>query len=331
VNRNRKMTSIPRMYDVVFVRHAISCANLRKEVNPHGFPWKDHYKLPDPSLTPNGIAVAIKRGKALREKLNTDFPGQAPIVCASTLMRAQLTAYLMMYPKIVHVIPYISELGFPQTPDNTPYSYEEQREILKGVGITRKTNINKNYTTIKPNSDYFSTFLGGMIDNLYASQADKSQAGKQYVKPLFVIFTHGHFIEKLLKKNGIHLKGKGDRPNYSAWRFRFNKKKGKLIPYAKGSKEAIDDVSYIYTKDTDDQIDKDKECASPDIENMCGINICNKKKSIPTPLMKQVSNTLATLLKPSSTYRVTKNNSRTLHLQEMMNHIGGRTRKKRRS
>lgn len=314
------------MYDVIFVRHGISCANLRKEVNPHSFPWKDHYNLPDPSLTPNGIAVAIKRGKALRKKLHTDFPGQAPIVCASTLMRAQLTAYLMMYPKIVHVIPYISEVGFRQTPDNTPYSYEEQEEILKGVGMTRKTNINKNYTTIKPNSDYFSTFLGGMIDNL-----DASQMGKTYVKPLFVIFTHGGFIEKLLKKNGIHLKGKGDRPNYSAWRFRFNKKKGKLIPYAKGSKEAIDDVSYIYTEDTDDQIVEDKECAAPDIENMCGINICDKKKNIPTPPIEQVRDTLAALLKPSSTYRVTKNKSRTIHLQEMVNHIGGRTRKKRTS
>jgi len=330
------MTSIPTMYNVVFVRHGISCANLRKEVNPHSFPWKDHYKLPDPSLTPNGIAVAIKRGKALREKLNTDFPGQAPIVCASTLMRAQLTAYLMMYPKIVHVIPYISEVGFRQTPDNTPYSYKEQEEILKGVGITRKTNINKNYTTIKPNSDYFSTFLGGMIDNLYASQVDKSQAGKKYVKPLFVIFTHGHFIEKLLKKNGIHLKGKGDRPNYSAWRFRYNKKKGKLIPYTEKDKEAIkkeaiDDVSYIYTEDTDDQIIEGTECAAPEIENMCGINICDKKKNIPTPDTNTVRDTLTALLKPSSIYRVTKNKSRALHLQEMVNHIGGRTRKKRRS
>ena len=226
----------------------------------------------------------------------------------------------------MHVVPYISEVGFRQTPDNTPYSYDQQEEILKGVGMTRKTNINKNYTTIKPNSDHFSTFLGGMIDNL-----DASQAGKKYVKPLFVIFTHGGFIEKLLKKNGIFLKGKGDRPNYSAWRFRFNKKKGKLIPYAKGSKEAIDDVSYIYTKDTDDQIVIKPECAAPDIENMCGEHICNKKKNIPPPSMEQVGKTLTALLKPSSTYRVTKNKSRALHIQEMVNHVGGRTRKKRTS
>ncbi len=74
--------------DIILVRHGISCANLRKEAK--GRPW--HTFVPDPELTYEGTRQAQIRGYFLRKKLE-EYP--MPIVGASVLLRAQMTAYLM--------------------------------------------------------------------------------------------------------------------------------------------------------------------------------------------------------------------------------------------
>ena len=109
--------------EIILVRHGTSCANLRRDAVgiklTMGRSW--HY-VPDPELTQSGIENAIKFGKHLQKKVNN------PIVCASMLLRAQMTAYLMMDPAMVYVLPYISEEG--NSDDNIPQNLATQRKKL---------------------------------------------------------------------------------------------------------------------------------------------------------------------------------------------------------
>jgi len=134
---------------IIFVRHGVSCANVRKKI------LNDYASILDPALTAAGILKAKTFGAHFKEELfNTILKPQAagenpqtPIVCASVLLRAQQTACFMLNPdkndEIKHrspiiteanplrILPYISEFSNKiaarlfgnetgQTNDNTP-------------------------------------------------------------------------------------------------------------------------------------------------------------------------------------------------------------------
>ena len=313
--------------DIIFVRHGISCANVRKLVDPRIYKTQ-HFSLKDPSLTPNGINDAIEKGKRLYAQLNTDFGKQIPIVCASTLLRAQLTAYLMMQPQseqpkngmkrtlsqkimdptipqVINVIPYISETGLIRTADNIPRTYDAQKELLDDTPIIRRSFVPGTYQDNKPDIEKFCDFLEFNIDTLVQKNiADRmnkfippsnmntiirpSNNLEKRIKPLLVIFTHGHLIEKILKETGLTtdaviaaLKDKGvenvenmdnARPNYSAWRFTFSRDTKKL--------SHVDNAVYVYDTDVYKQINKDKECSTKNISEICGTNLCKTDENV---------------------------------------------------
>ena len=53
----------PKKNTILFIRHGISCANIRKKLRI----FTDHTMILDPTLTIGGILKAQQRGKCLRE------------------------------------------------------------------------------------------------------------------------------------------------------------------------------------------------------------------------------------------------------------------------
>lgn len=111
-------------FEIFFVRHALSCANVWQE---RGI-LKAHLRYHDPEITSEGIRKSIALGKKTHYPFKTE--NKEPFTIGSSVMlRAQQTAYLMFAKPMnqpMFVVPYIGE-GFP-TVDNMPASEEVQRK-----------------------------------------------------------------------------------------------------------------------------------------------------------------------------------------------------------
>lgn len=208
IRRSNTNTTTAKTFTLLFIRHGISCANLRKERTKKQF-LKDHTSIMDPGLTRGGIIKATERGAMLRQAL-----ADPPLVCASTLVRAQQTALFMLDPWItpenkLHILPYMSEVGLFKTRDNTPRPLPDQLEFLRRQGISdiehRLDTSNLGVPDANtPSLGKFKEFLGGFL------------AGEEDGQTV-VLFTHGNFIAKLLKSLGYPI-AKSDRPNYVAYK-----------------------------------------------------------------------------------------------------------------
>ena len=108
----------PVTYHVYLVRHGTSCTNVTKKRSwipsflGKAGNYGPKYRYEDPELTAWGRKKAFHLGAALRNAIADDLTtnGQHPdyIVGSSVLLRAQQTAYLMFFPKILWIIPYLS-------------------------------------------------------------------------------------------------------------------------------------------------------------------------------------------------------------------------------
>ena len=93
---------------VLFVRHALSCANAMQTKNIYFRPKAYYYA--DPELTAEGILRSKDQANDLLEKIQTIFPEENYILGASTLIRAQETSYLMTQKvqKPISIIPFVA-------------------------------------------------------------------------------------------------------------------------------------------------------------------------------------------------------------------------------
>jgi len=170
---------------VIFVRHSVSCQNIRKgktEVS----------REKDPELSRVGIREALRVGDALGSKIVEE--GRNPILGASVLLRAQQTAYLMLYPEVpIHIFPYISEsdgwgvVGSVGN-DNTPKSREEQRVFYETYMRNIVTKLDYTYRDETPDGDTsslpkFITFLNKKW-NTFQSRG-------------LLLFSHGKYIKNM--------------------------------------------------------------------------------------------------------------------------------------
>lgn len=190
--------------DIILVRHGISCANLRKEAK--GRPW--HTFVPDPELTYEGTRQAQIRGYFLRKKLEEEYPTM-PIVGASVLLRAQMTAYLMMYPPIVHMIPYVSETGFgsDNKPDFTTQQKKRDRNPLYiNMNVKQAEPWPEDATT--PNWDKFRNFIKNNYNQLQENEQKRStamnQAMNQSMKMAKPLVQYYNKIQKGLKSESTY-------------------------------------------------------------------------------------------------------------------------------
>ena len=233
----------------IMVRHGISLSNLKKEKEKEkGVLIHSHTFISDPRLTDAGIAKAYNRGAFLKEKLDADFPGCTPIVWSSLMLRAQMTAALMLNPDTVTVIPYASELStVVRMATDTPEPFEKQTKrlvnilndiprnsFLKGqdqkIACINSLDVDKRtlYSPFplsgrerntKPDVGSFLEFVKDEYFKMPGMSLDDAEV---IPKIHLVIFTHGLFIEAVVKATGGKEISKENRQNYAAFKFTLN-------------------------------------------------------------------------------------------------------------
>ena len=109
------------VYKLYMFRHSVSCSNLaRKMDNP-----LDANLYTDPELTREGRAYASALRPYALKYIRKPF-----VTAVSYLMRTHQTAQLLLNPKKMYIIPYISELG-KWFQENTPIPADLQAQLLE--------------------------------------------------------------------------------------------------------------------------------------------------------------------------------------------------------
>jgi len=197
---------------------------LRKKI------YNDYASILDPALTAAGILKARTLGAHFKDEFFKRFPRSHPVVCASVLLRTQQTACFMLKHdkndeenhrdeiitdrKPLHILPYISESSSKiavrlmgnetgQTNDNTPRDFPQQAAKLPDGFPRKKYPEAFPADGNTPSVDKFKHFIHN--DPLFT--------GDNHV---FIIFTHGNFLMKLLDSMGLTIT-KEERPNYAAF------------------------------------------------------------------------------------------------------------------
>ena len=317
-----RFPSPPLEFDLILVRHGISCGNLAKKKGQRLL----QHSYTDPELTTWGRAKAKALGPYLKAAL--EWP---VVVGSSNLLRAQQTAFLMLEPEEVLIVPYISEKGTGE--DNRAFSKQGQKTILEQYtcGDMARTNPNTSYlknasidTGAKINWTYFeeaSKASTPSTENFLAWLRSKylMLVANYQDDTMLVFFSHGRFIRDFILEQVANnprfkdtlfpsvpfhlLRGKAfDKmlhdamKNYTATRFRvkIDNRKGiritdiQFLKYEKGVPENIRQT-YAYSKD----LDAAKECEIDGCrKRICeGLfqtrrsqkNVCNAAKTLKVP------------------------------------------------
>jgi len=173
------------------VRHGISCANLAKKKGERLL----QHTYTDPELTTWGR----KKAKALGPYLEASLSDPFFIVGASCLLRAQQTAYYMLEPERLVIVPYISEKGIGG--ENYAFSPKAQATILEqytcgDINFAPKRDwsyFDSAPNASVPNTNKFLAWLKNNYNKLVGS------SGKVIGTPL-VLFSHGIFIRDFIKE-----------------------------------------------------------------------------------------------------------------------------------
>lgn len=298
---------------IIFIRHGTSCANLRKESIP-GYRYT-HTDILDAGLTRKGMDDARKQGIKLRGKLISNYGYIEPIVCASVLLRTQMTGYLMMNPNLentydIRILAYISEAG--STDDNKPRNFEQQKKMLDKLNPTFIKMNRIGYTDykkpqdadkLKPNFPMFIKELKELCnENANEKKTIKSvtttrcsvknkivnisERDTRTAYAPIVIVTHGHVLEEFFETMGRKLKDKSERPNFSAFRVYFNNKTGKFIKNPMDTSDKNEknpkqqSYFYPYEKTLKDKLDKHTECEWEKAKQACESVVCDPNVNV---------------------------------------------------
>ena len=138
------------------IRHGVSCTNLLRIVQ--GSDSLDANRYIDPELTEEGRQTAKRLRPFLLKRLKGKY-----VVGASKLMRAQQTAYLLLKPSKLLIVPHISEL-MRESLECTPLPPDLQARTLMERTGDRGLPAIRDYTyfeddTEEPEKDQPSVFL----------------------------------------------------------------------------------------------------------------------------------------------------------------------------
>ena len=185
-------------FQIIFVRHAESCANVWQAKYP-GSQITYH----DPEITRRGILRSKRMFPVLSEFITQKWSDKPYTIGASIMIRAQMTAFWMLakngpgfgdvdFGRPINIFPHIAEEGIGLS--NMPMSKEEQRKILSPeIGKLLDGGIDsREQQTIWTKSD-MRLFLEWMQKN--------QQIFKQGDDGIYraVIFTHGNFLRSSFK------------------------------------------------------------------------------------------------------------------------------------
>ena len=192
--------------DIIFIRHAQSCANIWKKVSKIK---QITYK--DPELTEAGIKTSIKLSPILLSKITKLWKNNPYTVGASQMIRTQETAYYMIgNNKPINIIPHVGEAGVSY--DNYSFPKDKQREYIKQRNPKILESLDKGIDSREKQTNSgksnWPMFLKWAVNNL--NSFGKGSDGIYRA----VIFTHSHFLknsfklsnkEKIINNNGIRV------------------------------------------------------------------------------------------------------------------------------
>jgi len=152
----------------------------------------------DPELTPYGIRRSIDKGRQLQAIVDELFPNGAYSIAASSMIRAQQTAYYMIakdVEKPIHILPHIGETGI--APTNTPLSAEKQRTLLNSriVGSFGTDARGDTSYAQRANWDAFLQWIDSRGNDLAPFFTPVIEKGE--TKYRAVIVTHSNFLKKI--------------------------------------------------------------------------------------------------------------------------------------
>jgi len=216
-------------FSMFIMRHGVSCANLTSKLAVESgwdiFGRMAHdaamFVRKDPELTAYGRVKAQQMGLRMRRILEKEVGGQPIVVGASCLIRTQQTAYYMLQPNKMIIVPYISEVG--PSGDNYPVTPEEQATILstKTCGwpdFSEKRDFSYFDAVPNPRTPDPGKFINWLTKN-YSRLVLREDGGLG--TPLLFV-SHGGFIRKLIfhlmageHRDTIHksLFGVSDKPS----------------------------------------------------------------------------------------------------------------------
>lgn len=119
-NKTRKKQ---RTYKVYMFRHGVSCSNLARRLNND----LEANLYTDPELTEGGISMAKHLKPYALKQIRKPF-----VTGVSNLLRTHQTAYHLLNPKKMYIIPYINEFG-ENYQENHELPRQLQEELLKMI------------------------------------------------------------------------------------------------------------------------------------------------------------------------------------------------------
>ena len=281
-------------FKLIFVRHGVSCANLKKALGQQFLTYTD------PELTRMGEIKAKNRGLFFREYLENRGIVN-PIVGASLLTRAQQTAFLMMSPDYndgqylnsLYVVPYVSEVGsswFYPREDNKPLKRDDKIALVRSktpalLSVLRYVPMPYPDDAQTPSPAKFIQWLGTNYQALNDGNAEITG------RPL-IVFSHGNYIQQFIKyvlkmyPSLAHAAPvtKEERPNYTAFQFTVNMRQDNNAVHsiqweeiADYAREVDSDPNADYTETKG--IDTLKECT--DAGDLCRKRACSGRLQHP--------------------------------------------------
>ena len=181
-NKTRKKQ---RTYKVYMFRHGVSCSNLARRLNNE----LEANLYTDPELAEGGISMAKQLRPYALKQIQKPF-----VTGVSQLLRTHQTAYHLLNPKKMYIIPYISELG-EDYQENHDLPRQLQEELLKTIDRPIiKLRDYSYYDKVEQVSEEhqlaaFLKWLGTNLDKI-TDHGSKS----------LVLISHYGFINEIIKK-----------------------------------------------------------------------------------------------------------------------------------
>lgn len=199
------MVSAANKYEIIFVRHAESCANAWGKKY-----YGTHILYPDPEITASGIKRSKQFYPILQEFIDEKWNNKKYTIAASAMLRAQQTAFHMIAKQkqlAIDIFPFVCEKNM--TLDNIPLSKQKQVMYLQDTNPVLLKHLMegddyRNEQTSFNKSD-FPSFKKWLEKNPHAVYADKDGIHR------LILFTHSHFLHetfrlphgKLITNNGF--------------------------------------------------------------------------------------------------------------------------------
>ena len=172
------------VYTIYMIRHGTSCGNLAMMTDN----MLDARLYTDPELTQEGRRLAVAVGPYAEKAV-----GKSIVVGASNLLRAQQTAYLLLRPKKLYIVPHINEIGWSQSVMAMNPTLQEtlMKERLGDKGLAAVRDFTYMEKPRGSGSDQFESFLSWMGLCL----PEITQNGQKKL----VLVSHFGFMDELIK------------------------------------------------------------------------------------------------------------------------------------